>query len=735
LDNPTKADKQVKPILRSEGDLLTQIMDTSPVGIMVFDRQGRIIFANNLITQIAEQVGAMSLIGRSYNYQLWKIYSEDGKPIRDEQYPFKRVMKSGQSVHDVRLSFELPDGSKRYISSNAAPVFDEAGQISSVVTTTSDITLQTKAEDALRYQATLLKNISDAVITTDLDFKIQTWNSIAESLYGWRAEEVIDKSVETVLPTEYPDDSNEEVLAQFQEEGIWHGEAIQRSKDGTPIYVLASVSMVRDERGRPVSVLAINRDITLRKRAEETLRTSQEFMQSTLDSLSSHIAILDGTGTILAVNASWRRFADQNGLVRVDYGLGSNYFQVTEAASSEGSESASRAAEGMREVIKGQRDEFLMEYPCHSPLEERWFVMRVTRFYSTEGVRLVTSHEDITQRKRMDQLLRTSEEKYRELVEKIDDVIYAIDLQGVLTYVSPAVHSFLGLPPEQIIGLPFTKFVLPEDLERAQDNFQELVRSGSPGSEEYRVLTDSGELRWMRVSSQPIRVEGRVVGVQGVLSDITENKHMQEQLERAAAVAERQRLARDLHDSVTQSLYSLDLFASAADEAISKRKIETAEAHIHQIQNLSQSALANMRLLLFELRPPVLEDVGLAGALQERLELVETRAGLKTHFEVKRERALKRQLEVELYAVALEALNNSLKHSQAEQVTVLLEFHPGGCCLSITDNGVGFDLDAAKTAGGYGLRNMQERVVGIGGDLTLETSLGSGTSVHVQVDT
>jgi len=82
--------------------------------------------------------------------------------------------------------------------------------------------------------------------------------------------------------------------------------------------------------------------------------------------------------------------------------LGSNYFQVTEAASSEGSESASQAAEGMREVIKGQRDEFLMEYPCHSPLEERWFVMRVTRLYSTEGMRQVTSHEDITQRKRMD---------------------------------------------------------------------------------------------------------------------------------------------------------------------------------------------------------------------------------------------------------------------------------------------------------------------------------------------
>ncbi len=330
---------------------------------------------------------------------------------------------------------------------------------------------------------------------------------------------------------------------------------------------LASVSLVIDERGRPISVLAINRDITLRKCAEEAIRNSQEFMQAALDALSSHIAIIDNNGRILAVNNSWRRFADQNGLAWENYGVGCNYFQVTEEASNEGCKSASQVAERLREILQGQRDEFLLEYPCHSPIEERWFKMRVTRFDSADGVRLVTSHEDITQRKGMDQLLRTSEEKYRDLVEKINDVIYVVDLQGVLTYVSPAIHSFIGLPPEQIVGQPFTKFILPEDLERVQANFEELAAGSYLGSAEYRVLTASGELRWMRVSGQPVLVEGRVVGVQGVLSDITENKRMQEQLERAAAVAERQRLARDLHDSVTQSLYSLDLFAGAANEA------------------------------------------------------------------------------------------------------------------------------------------------------------------------
>jgi signal transduction histidine kinase len=140
-----------------------------------------------------------------------------------------------------------------------------------------------------------------------------------------------------------------------------------------------------------------------------------------------------------------------------------------------------------------------------------------------------------------------------------------------------------------------------------------------------------------------------------------------------------------------------------------------------------------MRLLIFELRPPLLEQEGLAGALRARLEMVEGRVGLKTKFEAVAERPLSSPVEAELYAVAREALNNALKHAQADQITVKLEYGEERCTLTIQDDGMGFDPESAERGGGFGLSNMRERVERIGGNLTLDTAPGRGTTVRVEV--
>jgi signal transduction histidine kinase len=287
--------------------------------------------------------------------------------------------------------------------------------------------------------------------------------------------------------------------------------------------------------------------------------------------------------------------------------------------------------------------------------------------------------------------------------------------------------------PEELIGQPFAQFIPPEDLGRLQENVQELLSGQVPGPSEYRVITSLGETRWIRVTSQPIVESGQINGIQGLLTDITERKRREAQQEATTIAGERQRLARELHDSVTQTLYTIDLFSRATQSALEAKKIETAGNYAHQVIKLSQSALADMRLLIFELRPPVLEEVGLAGALQVRLESVEERAGLKTKYELKGERPLPLSVETELYAVALEALFNTLKHAQAEHVTVKLEHEEGQTYLTISDDGMGFDPQLVEKSGGYGLSNMQERIARINGSIMIETSPGKGTIVTVEV--
>ena len=133
-----------------------------------------------------------------------------------------------------------------------------------------------RAEEKLRYQATLLENISDAVVSVDMDFKIRSWNDAAENIYGWKAEEVEGKPFREVTALEYLDEKREEVLGKVQRKGVWLGELIQSRKDGKRIVVQTTLSSIKDKEGVPLGLVGVNRDITIRKQAEEALKASQE---------------------------------------------------------------------------------------------------------------------------------------------------------------------------------------------------------------------------------------------------------------------------------------------------------------------------------------------------------------------------------------------------------------------------------------------------------------------------
>ncbi len=133
--------------------------------------------------------------------------------------------------------------------------------------------------------------------------------------------------------------------------------------------------------------------------APDEMLGNREFFQKTLDCLYSHIAILNQDGTILEVNATWRKFATSNGLAEKFCGPGANYLRSCDEARGECSEEARVVADGIRSVIAKAREYFYLEYPCHSPTEQRWFSVRVTRFETDASVMIVVTHDNITQRK------------------------------------------------------------------------------------------------------------------------------------------------------------------------------------------------------------------------------------------------------------------------------------------------------------------------------------------------
>jgi signal transduction histidine kinase len=214
-----------------------------------------------------------------------------------------------------------------------------------------------------------------------------------------------------------------------------------------------------------------------------------------------------------------------------------------------------------------------------------------------------------------------------------------------------------------------------------------------------------------------------------------ENARLYDQAEQSAAIAERHRLSRELHDSVTQSLYSVTMYAEAAVRILAAGDTATATEHLHELRATAQEALREMRLLIFELRPPVLAKIGLAAALQARLDSVEMRGGTQTELQVEGEqnpKLLSRAAEEELYHIAQEALNNILKHANAPHVWVHLVFSEAGTFLEIRDDGIGF-VPTAEGNGGVGLASLKERAEKIGASLEIDSMRGAGTKVRVAV--
>ncbi len=234
-----------------------------------------------------------------------------------------------------------------------------------------------------------------------------------------------------------------------------------------------------------------------------------------------------------------------------------------------------------------------------------------------------------------------------------------------------------------------------------------------------------------QITAEDVRL-AESVGNQAGLA--IESERLREQAESSAALAERNRLARELHDSVTQNLYSVTLYAEATARLMENGNASQAAEYLRDLRDTSQEALREMRLLIFELRPPELAKTGLAGALQIRLQSVEARGGMEADLQlegVEHEARLPLGQQQELYQIAQEALNNTLKHAHADRVTVRLHYTPAVVTLEIADDGVGLALAEAEATGGMGLRNMRERAARIGAHFGIDTGTGKGACVRV----
>jgi len=351
--------------------------------------------------------------------------------------------------NEYRLKFD--DGTERWLFGNALPQQEEDGSVlwHGFVT---DISERKMIEEAVRESenklATILDNVDAFIYIKDCNYQYQYANQAARQLLNRPLEDIIGK-----LDDAFFDETTTAKLREHDRRVVELGERIaaentytQKGESSNSTY-LSVKQPLRREDGSIYGLCGISTDISERKQMEEKLRDSEAFNASILNSLTSHIAVLDANGTIIAVNNAWRQFAEESGLSAPGRDmLGRSYLDACENACGEG---ASPTQAGIMAVLRGELETFHLEYPCRLGSKPRWFHMTVLPLQgSRRGV--VVSHKNITERKAMEDELKNSEAKFRSIIEVSPVPLALSDEQLNITFLNPAFVQTFGYTLDDI---------------------------------------------------------------------------------------------------------------------------------------------------------------------------------------------------------------------------------------------------------------------------------------------
>jgi PAS domain S-box-containing protein len=345
---------------------------------------------------------------------------------------------------------------------------------------------------------------------------------------------------------------------------------------------------------------------------------------------------------------------------------------------------------------------------------------------------------EITEQKEAEIQLREAEERFRSLVEHLPAIVYVEEVGGhSMSYVSPQIEQITGFTPQERTENPnlWLDRLHPDDHDRflAADAHSETT--GEPFALEYRIFAKDGREVWLHDECTPIRGgDGEIRFWQGVALDVTELKRGEGERSRLLArlvkaqEEERARIAVDVHDDPIQKMTAVGLRLQALRRHVSGKEGEVA---LDRLAATVEESVRRMRGLLFELRPPALDEAGLSAALKESLEQARTDAGFRFEIEDELESDLSAETRTIAYRVAQEAISNVRKHAAADNVRLRISGEDGGILVRISDDGKGVDLGSlAPEVGHVGLRAMQERAELAGGWLRIESEPGAGTVVE-----
>jgi len=584
----------------------------------------------------------------------------------------------------------------------------------------------------------LFEFLNDGVIVHRMDGEIVYANEAMSSMTGYNVGDLAHRNIASLLSDEDLNQVVERHQQQIKGEAVSQRyDAVWIRSDGSRV-IGESVTRLVIDRGQPLGLLAIIKNITEQKRIEEALRQERDKAQRYLDVAGVAIQVIDEKQRITLMNHK------SCGILgyRSEEVIGKNWFDLVTPARNRPKAKAifNRLVQGGIELGRCHESQVMTKDG-----EERtiaWYNTTLLRDDASRVIGVLGSGEDITERRRMEKALIESEERYRSLFENSKEAICIVSRDLEVIDVNQAALDLFGYRIEEMKGLDIQASWV--NSAQGRKFRKQIEHKGYVSDYEMKLRKKDGtEMDCLLTFTARRDGNGKVSRFEGIIRDVTEQKRMQENLWlylkeiTRAQEEERKRIARELHDSAVQDLATLLLDVEAI-ATTRKRLPNNLVEEVEKVRSRVSEIAEELSRLSRALRPSALDRLGLVPAVKVMLQDPRATGKMAVHFEViGRERRLKPEAELGLFRIVQEATNNARKHSGAANLAVSIGFKPDGVTVTVTDDGKGFRppqmLSDLAAKGQLGLLGMQERAQLLEGDFSIESIDGDGTKVRVDL--
>ncbi len=631
------------------------------------------------------------------------------------------------------------DGTRFWAEVTVTALRGADGALKGFAKVTRDLTERHAAHERLRESERrfrlLVQGVTDyAIYMLTPQGEISSWNAGAQRIKGYAEREVLGRNFSMFFTAEDRAAARpEQAIETARAAGRFADEGWRLRKDGSRFWALAVLDAIHDESGALIGFAKITRDLTERRAAEERAREAQAMLGAFTDNSPALMSLKDREGRYRFVNA---RFL-QHYALRREQVIGRRDVELFPR-----NQAAALSAHDAQVIARGEPLEY--EEPARIGGER---VHMVTKFPAFDGVGMIAA--DVTARRLAERALQEQRALLTEAQKVAGLGSWEWDPESGRVAWSEELYRIYGEAAESFTPSfeSYLERVHPEDRQHSGAMMARALMDGRRFTMQERIVRPGGEVRYLRSHGEVVRnARGKPVKVLGACLDVTEQRHSETALRQAAQdlhgltrrlvqaeEAERRRIAAELHDRVGQSLsalnINLDIILRAEDLAPPQRQ------RLEESVALVDTTLQSIENVMAELRPPLLDEYGLAAALGWHAQEFSRRTGIRITLDdeaAESARTLRLEGALALFRIGQEALNNVLKHARATAVRVEIALAGDDVVLSVQDDGQGFDAERAPR-GRLGMTTMRERAEAAGGQLNVETAPGRGTRVVARV--